>query len=94
MREGIDRLGLELFAQREVASNTVTAVRVPAGMDVSKLIKGLRERHGVVVAGGQDWLKGRILRIGHMGYVHEEDVEHLLSALASILGEEDLSLAV
>jgi aspartate aminotransferase-like enzyme len=94
VREGIDRLGLELFAQREVASNTVTAVRVPAGMDVSKLIKGLRERHGVVVAGGQDWLKGRILRIGHMGYVHEEDVEHLLSALASILGEEDLSLAV
>lgn len=94
VRDGIASLGLELFPERAVASNTVTAVRVPAGMDASKLIKGMRERHGVVVASGQDWLKGRIFRIGHMGYVRDEDVDHLVAALASILNEEDLSAAV
>jgi aspartate aminotransferase-like enzyme len=93
VRDGIQSLGLELFPQRDVASNTVTAVRVPAGMDASKLIKRMRERHGVVVASGQDWLKGRIFRIGHMGYVRDEDVEQLLASLGAVLRDEDLSLA-
>lgn len=93
VRDGIETLGLELFPQPDVASNTITAVRVPDGMDASKLIKRLRERHGVVVAGGQDWLKGRIFRIGHMGYVRDEHIEHLLVSLGAVLREEDLSLA-
>lgn len=80
MREGIAALGLELFAEPRVASNTVTAVRVPSGIEASDLIGGLK-RHGVVVAGGQDRLKGEIFRIGHMGWVHEEDIEGLLAAL-------------
>jgi aspartate aminotransferase-like enzyme len=94
VREGIAALGLELFADEAVASNTVTAVRVPSGLDASKLIKRLRERHGVVVAGGQDWLKGSIFRIGHMGYVRDEDIRHLLQSLQAVLRDEDLQLAV
>lgn len=94
VRDGIQSLGLELFARPDVASNTVTAVRVPAGLDASKLIKGLRKRHGVVVASGQDWLKGSIFRIGHMGYVRDEDIEHLMQALAAVLGDEGLQRAV
>jgi aspartate aminotransferase-like enzyme len=81
VREGIADLGLELFADPAHASDTVTAVRVPGGVDASALLRNLRERHGVVLGSGQDWLKGSIFRIGHMGYVTEEDVAHLLGAL-------------
>lgn len=94
VRDGVQSLGLELFARPGVASNTVTAVRVPPALDATKLIKGLRDRHGVVVASGQDWLKGSIFRIGHMGYVRDEDIEHLLGALAAVLSDQGLERAV
>jgi aspartate aminotransferase-like enzyme len=81
VRDGVARLGLELFPEPAIASNTVSAVRVPAGVDASALLRNLRERHGVVLGSGQEWLKGSIFRIGHMGWVHEEDIAHLLDAL-------------
>jgi aspartate aminotransferase-like enzyme len=84
VREGVKALGLELFADETVASGTVTAVRTPVGADTSALIKALRQRR-VVVANGQDWLKGSIFRIGHLGWVHESDVENLLEALDAAL---------
>jgi aspartate aminotransferase-like enzyme len=93
LRRGIQALGLELFAHPAAASNTVTAVRTPAGMDTSALIKSLRQRR-VVVANGQDWLKGSIFRIGHMGWVHESDIDALLAALDATLREERLEAAV
>jgi aspartate aminotransferase-like enzyme len=46
------------------------------------------------VASGQDWLKGSIFRIGHMGYVRDADIEQLLTALAAVLREEGLDQAV
>jgi aspartate aminotransferase-like enzyme len=81
VRDGLTALGLELFPHPAVASNTVSAVRVPQGVDASSLLRNLRERHGVVLGSGQEWLKGSIIRIGHMGWVHEEDIAHLLGAL-------------
>ncbi len=93
LREGIEALGLELFADTAVASNTVTAVRTPEGHDTSTLIKALRQRQ-VVVANGQDWLKGSIFRIGHMGWVHESDIDRLLSALEAVLDDGRLERAV
>jgi aspartate aminotransferase-like enzyme len=94
VREGVQALGLELFADPDVASNTVTAVRVPAGVDASALLRALREHHGVVLGSGQGWLKGAIFRIGHMGWVQEEDVDHVLDALAVELKEYRLEEAV
>jgi aspartate aminotransferase-like enzyme len=87
IREGVRALGLELFADPAVASNTVTAVRVPAGVDASALLRDLRQRRHVVLGSGQDWLKGSIFRIGHMGWVHQDDVEHLLAALRDALDD-------
>lgn len=94
VRDGVKQLGLELFADPAVASDTVTAVRVPAGVDASSLLRDLRQRHHVVLGSGQDWLKGSIFRIGHMGWVHESDVEHLLAALRDSLGQARLKEAV
>jgi len=94
VRRGILDLGLELFADPAVASNTVTAVRLPADLDAGSVIKNLRERRHVVVGSGQEQLKGLIFRIGHMGWVHEDDVQHLLDGLSASLKEARVRQAV
>ena len=75
-------LGLTLFAEPTHASDTVTALRVPDGVDGKALITALREREDVIVGGGQDRLEGQILRIGHMGYAHEPEIAAAMDALA------------
>ncbi|MCS7002181.1 MAG: alanine--glyoxylate aminotransferase family protein, partial [Dehalococcoidia bacterium] len=79
-REGVKELGLKILPNECFASNTVTAVWAPEGIDVGQLRKTLRE-HGVVVAGGQGALDGKIFRIGHLGWVHEEDMRAAIAAL-------------
>ena len=74
-RAGVDALGLRLYSDRAFASDTVTAIRYPAGVDDNAFRKELREKHGTVVAGGQGPLKGQIFRIGHMGICSFEDLE-------------------
>jgi aspartate aminotransferase-like enzyme len=86
-RAGVKALGLQLFANEAYASNTVTAVRAPEGVDASVITKRLREEHGVVVAGGQTKLKGKIFRIGHLGYVTEPDIDGALAALSKVLAD-------
>ncbi|MGD9497627.1 MAG: alanine--glyoxylate aminotransferase family protein [Armatimonadota bacterium] len=77
--------GLRLFAEEGSRSDTVTAVHSPAGIDSSELVRLVRERHDVVISGGQDALKGRIFRIGHMGLVRLEQIERTLQAVADEL---------
>jgi aspartate aminotransferase-like enzyme len=84
-RSGLKAQGLTLFADEAVASNTVTAVKVPDGVDSGRLLSMMREEHGVVLAGGQQSLSGKIFRIGHMGYTTSEDIEGVLTALAEAL---------
>src|SRR2546421_532536 len=74
-RAGVDALGLHLYPNRRFASNTVTAIRYPVGVDDAAFRKELREKHGTVVAGGQGPLKGHIFRIGHMGICSFEDLK-------------------
>jgi aspartate aminotransferase-like enzyme len=80
-RNGIKSLGLSLFAEESHASNTVTAVAAPDGLDVKKMNKILREERQVVLAGGQQKLDGKIFRIGHLGWVTEDDIKIVISAL-------------
>ena len=89
-REGIKSLGLSLFAEESHASNAVTAVAVPDGLDVKKLRKILKEEHQVVLAGGQQKLDGKIFRIGHLGWVTEKDIEAVISALKVVLPQASL----
>ena len=86
MRERVKALGLELLAADErYASSTVTAIRCPEGVEVKALRTALEDDHGVVVAGGQGKLAGKIFRIGHLGLVSQEDIRHALNALAEVL---------
>ncbi len=84
-RRGVKEMGLTLFPDESVASNTVTAVNVPEGVDAARLLRIMREEHGVVLAGGQQSLNGKIFRIGHMGYTTFEEIEEVLTALAEVL---------
>ncbi|HET7854182.1 MAG TPA: alanine--glyoxylate aminotransferase family protein [Candidatus Methylomirabilis sp.] len=85
MRAGITALGLELFAERP--SPAVTAVRVPRGLDGGAILKTLRTRHRVIIAGGQGSMKGKIFRLATMGYADSSDVVVALSALELTLAE-------
>jgi len=84
-RDGIKSLGLSLFADESFASNTVTAVAASDGLDTKKMLKILREEHKVVLAGGQQKLDGKVFRIGHLGWVTENDIEIVMSALKVVL---------
>ncbi|MFQ5466104.1 MAG: pyridoxal-phosphate-dependent aminotransferase family protein [Thermodesulfobacteriota bacterium] len=66
-------------------SNAATGVYVPDGVDGAKLVKYLRDVMGVTLAGGQDHLKGKILRIAHLGYVDTFDVVVAVSAIEMAL---------
>jgi aspartate aminotransferase-like enzyme len=79
-RAGIRALGLELLAPDAFASPTVTAVKGGGKLDVEAFRKELRQI-GVVVAGGQQHLKGKIFRIGHMGYCDPLDVLTVFNAI-------------
>ena len=84
-REGIKKLGLPLFADPAHASNTVTSVSIPEGLDGKKFRQILREQYKVVLAGGQQTLDGKIFRIGHLGMVDEKDVKEILGAIQKVL---------
>ena len=84
-RRGVKALGLQLLADESCASDTITAVRVPEGIDAKALVNTLRLEHGVVVAGGLGELEGKIIRIGHLGAVSESDINGCLDALGKTL---------
>ena len=80
-RDGIKALGLSLFAREGHASNTVTSVAASNGLDTKKLVKILREEHHIVLGGGQQTMAGKIFRIGHLGWVNEDDIAQVMAAL-------------
>jgi aspartate aminotransferase-like enzyme len=84
-RAGLTALGLELFANPPAEG--LTAVKVPAGIDGQALLSKLEKQYGLKLAGGQDDLKGKIIRLSHMGYVDFFDVLAALSGLELVLGE-------
>ncbi|MBU3912249.1 MAG: alanine--glyoxylate aminotransferase family protein [Candidatus Omnitrophica bacterium] len=86
VREAVKALGLELFAP-DAYSEAVTAVRVPEGVDGGKLVKTMRDKYGVAIAGGQAQLKGKIFRIATMGYITADDLKKGFETLETVLLE-------
>ncbi|MCK5214775.1 MAG: alanine--glyoxylate aminotransferase family protein [Candidatus Omnitrophica bacterium] len=73
-RAAMEAIGLTLFADESCISNVLTSVNVPDGVDGVKLVKTMRDTHGITMAGGQAQLKGKIFRMAHMGSLDEYDV--------------------
>ncbi|MGD9117715.1 MAG: alanine--glyoxylate aminotransferase family protein [Dehalococcoidia bacterium] len=84
-RDGVKALGLSLFADPAHASNTITSVAKTNGLDTKKLVKLMREQEHVVLAGGQRTLDGKIFRVGHLGWVNDNDIKSMLASLKKVL---------
>jgi aspartate aminotransferase-like enzyme len=83
-RAALKALGMELFAPL-AASDAVTAAIVPQGIDGEKLVKTMRDTFGITIAGGQDEMKGKLIRIAHMGFIEEFDIIAGISCLEKVL---------
>jgi aspartate aminotransferase-like enzyme len=92
-RQAVKALGLELFAP-SAASDVVTAVKSPIGIDGEKLVKTMRDNYGVTIAGGQAELKGKVFRIAHMGYIEEFDIIAGIACLEKVLKQMGYNCAL
>ncbi len=85
-RAAMKALGLALFAPDSNASPAVTSV-VPEGVDAEKIRSVMKNRFDIALAGGQDHMKGKMFRMGHLGFVSDRDVLCAISALEAALAE-------
>jgi serine---pyruvate transaminase len=84
-RAGVKAMGLELFSPDEDRSAIVTAIRTPDGVDGAQVTRRVFEEHGITLEGGRGPLVGKIVRIGHVGYVDVFEVAAALTAVESVL---------
>jgi aspartate aminotransferase-like enzyme len=85
VREGCTALGLTVFSKSP--SNSVTAIQMPQGIDAETLRTLLLKKYGIIVAGGQDHLKGKLIRVAHLGYFDELDIVAVVAALGMAVQE-------
>jgi aspartate aminotransferase-like enzyme len=85
-RAGVEALGLGLFC-KATPSPALTAVTTPPGLNSEQIVTAYSRTHNITIAGGQGEMKGRIFRLGHMGYAAELDVIVALAALEQVLAE-------
>ncbi len=86
-REGAKAMGLELFSPDDDSSAVVTAIRAPEGIDSGDIVLTLRDRFGITIANGQGPLKGKVFRIGHIGYYDVFDITTALAAVELALAD-------
>lgn len=82
VRGALTRLGFTLVSHPGAHSPTVVAAYPPAGIEPKRLLRALREKHGVVLAGGQGELAGKIVRFGTMGEIVEAELLGAIEAIA------------
>ena len=83
-REGLEAAGLQLFARKGYESDTVTAFLPPEDVTAEEILKTLRRDYGVEAQGGQAHLADRLIRLGHMGWVHEPEIRDAIGAITDI----------
>jgi aspartate aminotransferase-like enzyme len=84
VRRGVAELGYRMIAEEEYVSDTVTAITPPDGVDAGKVIELMKSEHGIDIGGGLGKLQGKSLRIGHMGWTHQPELERTLTALSEV----------
>lgn len=84
-RSAAKSMGLQLFASNP--ANTLTSIRLPKQVDGTRFVRMMREKHGITIAGGQGKLRGKIIRIAHLGWMGENDIVLAIAALERGLSE-------
>lgn len=92
IRAGVKALGFDLFSPDDSSSVVLTAVAIPDGVDGAAIPKQMRDEYGVTVAGGQVHLKGKIVRLGHCGWVNDFDMLVCMGAFERALTELDVTI--
>ncbi len=84
MSNAVKALNLKLFADEKYLSPSITAIKTE-GIDAEEFRKTIKKNFDILLAGGQDHLKGKIFRVGHLGYVNDRDIITVVSAISSTL---------
>ena len=92
-------LKLKLFAEEKSLSPSITAIETN-GFDAESFRKSIKDKYDILLAGGQDQLKGKIFRVGHLGYINDRDVITAITAISmtllekGLVSEKDVGLAI
>ena len=84
MSNAVKALNLKLFADEKYLSPSITAIKTE-GIDAEEFRKTIKNNFDILLAGGQDHLKGKIFRVGHLGYVNDRDIITVVSAISNTL---------
>ena len=84
MSNAVKALNLKLFADEKYLSPSITAIKTE-GIDAEEFRKTIKNKFDILLAGGQDHLKGKIFRVGHLGYVNDRDIITVVSAMSNTL---------
>jgi aspartate aminotransferase-like enzyme len=84
-REQAKSMGFRMFGDERYASNAVTALYAPDGVDTEALRKAAREDYELIIGGGQGPMRGKIIRIGHLGWVKEQEIHDCFAVIGHIL---------
>ena len=84
MSNAAKALNLKLFANEKYLSPSITAIETN-GIDAEEFRKIIKNKFDILLAGGQDHLKGKIFRVGHLGYVNDRDIITVISAISNTL---------
>ena len=84
-RDLAKNIGLDILPIEAYASDTVTAIKLPENVDGKMVVKEVEKNYNIVLGGGQQKLAGKIIRIGHMGWINQEDIDASIIALKETL---------
>ena len=84
MSNAVKSLNLKLFADEKCLSPSITAIKTE-GFDAEEFRNKIKNKFDILLAGGQDHLKGKIFRVGHLGYVNDRDIMTVISAISNVL---------
>ena len=88
MSNAIKALNLELFADENYLSPSITAIKT-GEMDAEEFRKTIKNKFDILLAGGQDHLKGKIFRVGHLGYINDRNIITVISAISKVLLDQN-----
>jgi len=87
--EAAKKLNLKLFANEKSLSPSITAIETQ-NFDAESFRKSIQVKYGIQLAGGQDHLKGKIFRVGHLGYINDLDIISVITAIGLTLHEKNI----
>tara|TARA_Y100001978_G_scaffold86961_1_gene77880 strand:- start:1435 stop:2568 length:1134 start_codon:yes stop_codon:yes gene_type:complete len=87
--EAAKKLNLKLFANQESLSPSITAIETQ-NFDAESFRKSIQNKYDIQLAGGQDHLKGKIFRVGHLGYINDRDIISAITAIGLTLYEKNI----